>query len=585
MAFVLATCMVPRAFALDDDGDGALNAASTEQEGTIIIENAVANARYDLYKIFNVTYDEENEKYAYTINEGDDNTGRWLNFFFDLDKLNADNVDNADYIKATNYIHIYDSDKDQAKDTKALYILVYKDKKYVLDINDNNVAQFATDALDFALSNNLSPYYSDRPSEDGVFRITGLDFGYYLVYPYGQSRYTNGGASVCNLLTNAPYKSINVKSTWPSITKQITSVTDTSGNVETGGGDGTVSVGDTVEFTIECKIPDPTGYSDYTLFITDSMSEGFKYVEGGHEVYLLGTDNQKTEISTNYYEFEEHSVNGKKDYNGFTFNLKVMDIQRDLPTLIGQKIKITYKAKVTGAAISSGANNSATITYSNDPSKSTSTATSTAKEIKVYTATLKVQKYDRDNASGDTLDGAEFYLYKLDSDNKPLYYSYNPETDPDTISWVSDISQGTKYTTPADGTIYFQGIDSGKYYLYEVKPPAGYNALTKPITVNISSTADSEGSLLIETNNTSPTAPTVTVVNLPGKGTVAQDVEAVNGTTFTYLIQVGNSGGKVLPSTGGAGAFVIYGVSAAALVAAIVLLVRKNRRRKQMSQL
>ena len=111
----------------------------------------------------------------------------------------------------------------------------------------------------------------------------------------------------------------------------------------------------------------------------------------------------------------------------------------------------------------------------------------------------------------------------------------------------------TEITTGDSGKLVLQGFDAGTYYLTETAAPAGFNKLTAPVKVEISSAAPSGQS-------------TETLVK-----TLEQDDATVT------QITVENQSGIVLPSTGGMGTTIFYVVGGLMIAAALGFLAAKRR--------
>ena len=110
----------------------------------------------------------------------------------------------------------------------------------------------------------------------------------------------------------------------------------------------------------------------------------------------------------------------------------------------------------------------------------------------------------------------------------------------------------------ADGVLTFTGLGEGEYTITEIKAPAGYNLLTEPIIVKITSNA---AEIVAPEANTTVTwtAENATVNN----GVIELTVENVSGST--------------LPETGGMGTTLFYVLGSIMVLAAVVLLVTKRR--------
>ena len=125
---------------------------------------------------------------------------------------------------------------------------------------------------------------------------------------------------------------------------------------------------------------------------------------------------------------------------------------------------------------------------------------------------------------------------------------------------------GSKLTSNANGLFTVIGLDEGTYYLKETKAPAGYNMLSKEITVVITAT-------------TSPTWDDTNPGSALTKLEVTADSKSGTGDTSTGIagITVANNKGATLPETGGMGTTLFYVLGTILVLGAGVLLVAKKR--------
>lgn len=114
----------------------------------------------------------------------------------------------------------------------------------------------------------------------------------------------------------------------------------------------------------------------------------------------------------------------------------------------------------------------------------------------------------------------------------------------------------------ADGVLTFTGLDEGTYTITELVAPAGYNLLTAPITVVITSNA---------AQIQDPTAATT----VEWSATVDGQEATVNSGVVELTVE--NTSGSTLPETGGIGTTVFYILGSALTLGAVVLLVTKRR--------
>ena len=128
----------------------------------------------------------------------------------------------------------------------------------------------------------------------------------------------------------------------------------------------------------------------------------------------------------------------------------------------------------------------------------------------------------------------------------------------------------TSFTTDNNGYLYFEGLDEGTYYLTEVKAPDGYNKLTSPIKVVITSSQDNDATDNVE--NPKATKTSTVKYNADAKYAQEKDVTAEGG-----LVAVINNAGSALPTTGGMGTTILYVAGAILVIAGAAVLVIKKR--------
>lgn len=217
----------------------------------------------------------------------------------------------------------------------------------------------------------------------------------------------------------------------------------------------------------------------------------------------------------------------------------------------GKEFTVTYYAKVNkDAAVTE--KNSAQLEYGNKPGETTTT---TPSEAKTPTYPLDINKIK--TGSKEKLAGAKFSLYTSETDAKngtnPIKvtgsngnYVVNPESTTTEFESVKSID--------VEGyNLRVNGLAEGTYYLVETKAPDGFNKLTAPIVIKITKSTDTD-------------------VN---KWTISKD-----GTVETdKIIDVENSTGSILPSTGGMGT-IAFTVVAALLVLGVAVSFIRDRKRE-----
>jgi len=273
----------------------------------------------------------------------------------------------------------------------------------------------------------------------------------------------------------------------------------------------TADIGQELTYTLTSKVPDTTGYSEYTFKMTDTLSKGLTFVSKPEDVTVTIGDETITDNVTKNIKGQDLEV-----------SFEMLNLQKK----VGQEIKITYKAKLNeNAVITTGPNtNKVTLEYSNDPKNNDSTDTTTDEE-KVFTAKVIVNKVDGKDQKA--LEGAKFKL----KNNQNKYYQVNPSTKE--VTWVDKKDEATevetKIGTDGNATASFEGLAAGKYKLEETKAPDGYNLLTEEKEVEIKATKEDDGGAVTAIIDGQATVENNSGVELPGTGGMGTTLFAVLG--------------------------------------------------------
>ncbi|WP_270464529.1 SpaH/EbpB family LPXTG-anchored major pilin [Holdemanella biformis] len=417
-----------------------------------------------------------------------------------------------------------------------------KDEEFasaVLALGKNNapeVQNFANKFTEYALTKGLAATAtSGKISGENTtsYPFNKLAAGYYLVYVTGGKEIQSSLVTV-----DAENTTVNLKTEAPSITKEADK--------------DTVEIGQVVKYTVTGSIPDTTGYDQYQYIVHDELSNGLDFVNDKNGT-ALGEDattvNVKvaftngTDASTAPTTADLDTANNKK------MSLDLSAWVRDNQANKGKEFTVTYYAKVNANAVVTE-KNKAQLEYGNKPGETTKT---TPSEVKTPTYPLDINKIKKDANPEEKLAGAKFKLYRNETDAK---------TDKNAIA-VSG-SKGNYVVDPTSTTTEFEsvksiegkgynlhvnGLEAKDYWLVETKAPDGFNKLTNPIKVTITKTTDAEWTVSKD-------------------GTVEND----------KIIDVENSTGSLLPSTGGTGVIVFAGVAILLVFGVVVSFIRDKRK-------
>ena len=405
--------------------------------------------------------------------------------------------------------------------------------------NATAVQKFANDFTAEALTKKLSATAnSGKITEENKtsYTFNNLAAGYYLVYVTGGKEIQSSLVTVDETTTT-----VNLKTEAPSITKTADKET--------------AEIGQVVKYTVTGAIPDTTGYEQYQYIIHDELSKGLDFVNDAKGTAL----EEGATTVTVAVAFGEEIADASKAPTTATLdstNKKKMSLDlsewvRANQTNKGKAFTVTYYAKVNKDAVVTEKNN-AQLEYGNNPKETTKTTPSEAK-----TPTYPLDILKKEKTSEKELAGAKFSLYTTEADAKAGTnaitvsgsdgkYVVDPTSKNTVFESVASI-EGENYN------LHVNGLKAGDYWLVETEAPAGYNKLTAPIKVTIKKSADAD------VNN----------------WTISKDgVDEKD-----KIIDIENSTGSLLPSTGGRGA-IAFAVIAAILVFGVAVSFIRDKRKE-----
>lgn len=497
-----------------------VTAFAAESNGTLTVNvkggQTLANQTVNVYKLFDMTVSGSGESlnYGYKINE----TYKSI-----LDKvLGAEVTDKSDQ-------GYYEAVQKATSDGK----------------NGNNTQKFANDFTKELLNYNKSNTFAkieatvtktfDKASTETSTTFDGLAYGYYLVCQTG----TKAIQSSLVALTE-PTATVNLKSEAPKIEKKADKTT--------------IFVGETVTYTVAGQVPDTTGYDNYIYKIHDTLTSGLDFVTNTEGTKVKVTVKiGDTTVDVNEADF----VNATGEVVTTPTRTMVLDLSGKVrAATTGQTIVVTYQAKVNKDAVVE-TKNSATLEYSNNPGTN-ETGTTKPSEVVTPTYPLDINKINAKDKK--MLAGAHFTLYgstsegtidktkaikvTKDGEGKYTYASDQNATENTTTDMVTVADK-----IDGKGNLHINGLAAGTYYLEETKAPDGFNKLANPIKVTIAKTSDTEWT--ISKNDTKE-----------------ED----------KIIDIENSTGSLLPSTGGTGVIVFAGVAILLVFGVVVSFIRDKRK-------
>jgi len=505
---------------------------------TIKIENSIKDETYTAIKIFDATYsdadgDNDYDNFAYTID------GDWKYFSPIVGYIN-DTAATAER-HSGNGLTLTKTTEKSASGADYKWNVVYDQATF-------NVVRFA-EYLNTFIKNN--PSLTEDPANNeyvaGFVKaegkgatITVEGAGYYFV--------DSSLGALCALDT-ADTVTVYEKNSIPTITKWVDEDDDTDANAVLGNSEwqktADADVGQSVNYLLivdtgsNHKNGEQTSAgADEDYVIVDTIPAGLSF-SGIEKIY----DDMNGEGKP-WVEGTDYTVETSQDINNDT-TVKITLKESKVSTLAENvHINIPYSVKVAAQAVigSEGNTNRVVLTYKEQESRD---------EATLYTWEVPVFKHNNANAP---LAGAKFEVKKDDAvmtfdvvDGEPNVYVYNPKGGAVEI-----------ITTTDSGKFTIRGLDSDTYTLTETEAPAGYNALTAPITFKIDAAEKADG-------------------NYTGAYEISVYDAEKDEFEVTTTVNVLNNTGTELPSTGGMGTTIFYVIGGVLMAGAAVLLVTKKK--------
>lgn len=461
-------------------------------DGKITIDNAVVDQTYTIYQILSLeSYNTASGAYAYKA------TTAWNSF------INSDEI-------------------------KGVYVNVDA-QGYVTWVAGASAADFAKLAQAYAAEKSIANQGSEKAATTTV-EFANLNLGYYLV--------DSTLGTLCSLDTTDPTVTIQEKSGVPSNVKTVEE--DSTGAF---GTENDADIGQTVNF--KSTITAQAGAENYVFH--DKMDAGLTY----------GSVTKITKNGTDVAAENNYTVKTSDLADGCTFEVVFTQTFCD-DLKASDEIVIFYTATVNENAVIglTGNKNESKLEYGQAGSTTITPSSTTT----TYTWDMDVLKY-ANGVEANVLAGAKFVLLSNDSKKVatiaggkitgwmdipaegaswPVGTTLATANNGEELNWPAN----TVLTTGTDGKIHIEGLDKDNYYLREVEPPLGYNALTSDVSVEIK-----------------------------GK-TTGEDGQP---TYETYIAKVNNQSGTKLPETGGVGTTIFYVVGGLLVMVAVVLLVTKKK--------
>ena len=379
----------------------------------------------------------------------------------------------------------------------------------IQNYSESEMKTFAKNVYSKILENNLEA----EENGNGKTGFTNLQYGYYLI----KDTSNDSEMKSENIIVSLLIKDLEIETKEdhvPGIEKKIIYELKRVDAI-------TEEMNNDVTFEIKTDIPEKTD----TYIIHDTLSNGFNKPEN-----LTVKINHELQESVDY-----DIVDSPDDTCSFEIVFKSDVLSKN----VGKKVTVTYTCKLNESALVEETNK-AYLEYNNDQ-YSDSTSNTTIDENKVYTLQLNIKKVNEKN---EALASARFKLFYDEALTNEVTL-----TKKDDIYYL-DKAGNDEIVTLEDGLFKVIGLKSGTYYLQETVAPNGYKVQSNPIKIVIQTKEPEEilGDETLEELNATVTLNDSSIDVTTDKQT--------NSISFNVV----NKSGIQLPTTGGVGTYIFYGI-------------------------
>lgn len=475
--------------------------AAGETDGRIFITQSeggetVASKTFNIYKIFNATTTGEGTNkaisYQWYIPAGETESPYYDFFYTDW---NGDGV----------LLNPVDGDSQE------------RAAQYMRGLSTDDLIILSSKIYAYIESKNIAPTGTQTAGDTAVqVSFTGLEYGYYLIY---DATVDPEVRSAVILTSVAPASTVKLKSEKPAISKVF------NGSHKVGS----VTIGDTITYTITTVVPDHSYFTDastYTYTVTDTVPA---------DLALDAASITVTKDGATLTPDVDYTLTVGADQGITVEYLKILDYTK------GEQLSITYNTTASNTATASASSrNTATLTYSNDPTDTTSTGSVTS-FTNLYTYYLDLTKVSSANFN-TILTGAKFKLYRVVEDvDTPL----NLVKTTDGYKVQGGVANDLEMEVDANGKLIVEGLGAGNYVLMETTAPDGYKLPLDPFEFTIHNEFSTDGSNILDS---------LTINNISTTNTFGEMIDPA-GTVATHTVsaKITNEAGTALPETGGMG--------------------------------
>ena len=550
--------------------------ATTSDNGEV---QFLAGKKFNIYKIFDAENSAGMESINYTMNPAYEQA---LKSATGKDKEYAI----IDYIQTLNTnVIVNDVSHTQKNETR------YSEFRYFVERLRNEIVKLQNE-----------PTQVVTVPEDATDSYTiDVPYGWYIIDEITSVEGTHSASSLCMVNTSNPDVTIDIKSDYPVIKKQILEDDNKSSiGVDKNGWNDVADfeIGQTVPYRYLTYAPNINGYDTYYFAMHDRMNDALTFNPDSVVVkvgkFTLEKDIDYKIVTEGIPEdetFQIQIMDLKNTVNKY-FYADEVDANPETEKIYGQEIKVEYTATLNdNAQLDTGRpgfENDVRLEYSNDPDSDGAGKTGLTPWDTVVAFTFRMDGIKvNDQTPERKLEGAKFRLYSDENCTQEVYVKKVSGGDDytvinrDSVKGDTAPSEAVEMVSDSNGVFNIIGLDSQVYYLKETKAPAGYRLLKDAIKIDVKATYGNRDNYIKGDGATDKTLQKLEATAqfrefYTGKYNEYENNLITDVETGAVNIKVVNKVGSKLPATGSIATVLLVGAGSAVMASVII----RNRKKE-----
>lgn len=552
--------------------------ANVGDDGTV---QSLAGKKFNIYKIFDAQNSAGMESINYTMNS-----------LYEQALKNATGKDTEyaiiDYIQTLNTnVIVNDVSHTQKNEIR------YSEFRYFVEKLRNEIVKLQNE-----------PTQVVTVPEDATDSYTlEVPYGWYIVDEITSVEGTHSASSLCMVNTANLDVTIDIKSDYPVIKKQILEDDNKSsiGTDKDGWNDvGDFEIGQTVPYRYLTYVPNMNGYNTYYFSMHDRMDSALTF-NPDSVVVKVGKFTLEKDID---YKIVTEGIPEDE-----TFQIQIMDLKNtvnkyfyadeadanpETEKIYGQEIVVEYNATLNDSAQLTtgrpGFENDVKLEFSNNPDSDGQGQTGETPWDTVVAFTFRTNGVKVNDQNPELkLEGAKFRLYSDKECKNEVYVKKATATDGyivinrDSVTGNTAPDEAVEMVSDKNGMFNIIGLDSQTYYLKETVAPDGYRLLKDPIQIDIKATyAEQNRDNYIKGDGATDKTLQKLEATAHFKEFYNQSFNEYDNNLTTSVedgsinLKVVNKVGSKLPATGSIATIILIGAGTAIMVSVLI----KNRKKE-----